>query len=100
MVYRILLFDEPFLGLLQTTETCEHPSHVADILETVGRQHDGFFTVNYIRLRFVVQKTERHHYCFRKFQFLDMIYDISCFNRLVKPRGECMRIKGIYCVFR
>lgn len=60
MVYRIRLFGEPFLQLLPTTEARDAAvKHAVDVLEAVGRQqHDGSFTVNYIRLRFVAQKPE------------------------------------------
>ncbi|KAJ5413563.1 S-adenosyl-L-methionine-dependent methyltransferase [Penicillium sp. CMV-2018d] len=56
----IRLFGEPFLGLLSTTEARDAAvKHAVDVLEAVGRQqHDGSFTVNYIRLRFVARKPE------------------------------------------
>ncbi|KAB8224752.1 hypothetical protein BDV33DRAFT_199424 [Aspergillus novoparasiticus] len=56
----IRLFGEPFLELLPTTEARDAAvKHAVDVLEAVGRhQHDGSFTVNYIRLRFVAQKPE------------------------------------------
>lgn len=56
--YRIRLFCEPFLQVLPTVEARNAAvKHAVDILEGVGRhQHDGSFTVNYIRLRFVAQK--------------------------------------------
>lgn len=58
MAYRICLFGEPFLALLPTTEARDAAvKHAVEVLEAVGRQqHDGSFTVNYIRLRFVAQK--------------------------------------------
>lgn len=60
MAYRIRLFGKPFLKLLQTTEARDAAvKHAVDVLEAVGRQqHDGSYTVNYIRLRFVAQKPE------------------------------------------
>ncbi|KAJ6001184.1 S-adenosyl-L-methionine-dependent methyltransferase [Penicillium waksmanii] len=56
----IRLFGEPFLELLPTTQARDAAiKHAVDVLEAVGRQqHDGSFTVNYIRLRFVAQKPE------------------------------------------
>ncbi|KAE8343867.1 hypothetical protein BDV24DRAFT_161168 [Aspergillus arachidicola] len=56
----IRLFGEPFLELLPTTSARDAAvKHAVDVLEAVGRhQHDGSFTVNYIRLRFVAQKPE------------------------------------------
>ncbi|KAE8382846.1 S-adenosyl-L-methionine-dependent methyltransferase [Aspergillus bertholletiae] len=54
----IRLFCEPFLQVLPTVEARDAAvKHAVDVLEGVGRnQHDGSFTVNYIRLRFVAQK--------------------------------------------
>ncbi|KAJ5484635.1 S-adenosyl-L-methionine-dependent methyltransferase [Penicillium expansum] len=54
----IRLFGEPFLALLPTTEARDAAvKHAVEVLEAVGKQqHDGSFTVNYIRLRFVAQK--------------------------------------------
>ncbi|OGM43897.1 methyltransferase [Aspergillus bombycis] len=54
----IRLFCEPFLQVLPTVEARNAAvKHAVDVLEGVGRhQHDGSFTVNYIRLRFVAQK--------------------------------------------
>lgn len=55
---RIKLFGENFLEKLPTAETREAAvDHAVSVLEAVGRQqHNGSFTVNYIRLRFVAQK--------------------------------------------
>ena len=60
MAYRIRLFGKTFLKLLQTTEARDAAvKHAVDVLVAVGRQqHDGSYTVNYIRLRFVAQKLE------------------------------------------
>ncbi|KAI9925475.1 hypothetical protein ASPWEDRAFT_41570 [Aspergillus wentii DTO 134E9] len=56
----IRLFGEHFLQLLPTVEARDAAvKHAVDVLEAVGRQqHDGSFTVNYIRLRFVAQRPE------------------------------------------
>ncbi|EKG14428.1 Methyltransferase type 11 [Macrophomina phaseolina MS6] len=56
----VRLFGAPFLDLLATDELRESAvAEVAEVLEGVGRrQHDGAFTINYIRLRFVAQKPE------------------------------------------
>lgn len=56
----VRLFGAPFLDLLATEELRESAvGEVAQVLEGVGRrQHDGAFTINYIRLRFVAQKPE------------------------------------------
>lgn len=57
---RVRLFGAPFLDVLATEELRESAvAEVAEVLEGVGRhQHDGAFTINYIRLRFVAQKPE------------------------------------------
>lgn len=46
--------------MLATDELRESAvDEVAEVLEGVGRrQHDGAFTINYIRLRFIAQKPE------------------------------------------
>lgn len=52
------LFGADFLALLASDDQREAAvKEVVEVLEGVGRrQHDGAFTVNYIRLRFVAQK--------------------------------------------
>ncbi|KAI0883674.1 S-adenosyl-L-methionine-dependent methyltransferase [Annulohypoxylon maeteangense] len=54
----VRLFGADFLALLPSDDEREAAvKEVVEILEGVGRrQHDGAFTVNYIRLRFVAQK--------------------------------------------
>ncbi len=55
---RVRLFGANFLEILTTPEQRDKAvKEVVEVLEGVGRrQHDGAFTVNYIRLRFVAQK--------------------------------------------
>ncbi|KAI1392348.1 S-adenosyl-L-methionine-dependent methyltransferase [Hypoxylon trugodes] len=55
----VRLFGADFLSLLATEGQREVAvREVVQVLEGVGRrQHDGAFTVNYIRLRFVAQKS-------------------------------------------
>ncbi|KAI1206723.1 S-adenosyl-L-methionine-dependent methyltransferase [Annulohypoxylon truncatum] len=54
----VRLFGADFLALLPSDDQREAAvREVIEVLEGVGRrQHDGAFTVNYIRLRFVAQK--------------------------------------------
>ncbi|KAI2627562.1 S-adenosyl-L-methionine-dependent methyltransferase [Hypoxylon sp. NC1633] len=54
----VRLFGADFLALLSTQSQRDAAvEEIVQVLEGVGRrQHDGAFTVNYIRLRFVAQK--------------------------------------------
>lgn len=55
---RVRQFGASFFDLLGTDELRDAAvTEVSEVLEGVGRrQHDGAFVINYIRLRFVVQK--------------------------------------------
>ncbi|KAI0871704.1 S-adenosyl-L-methionine-dependent methyltransferase [Hypoxylon argillaceum] len=55
----VRLFGANFLEILPTPEQRDTAvKEVVEVLEGVGRrQHDGAFTVNYVRLRFVAQKS-------------------------------------------
>ena len=57
---RIRLFGAHFLEELKSDPEREDAvTNMVEALEGVGRrQHDGAFTVNYIRLRFIAQKPE------------------------------------------
>lgn len=57
---RIQLFGANFLDELKSDPEREDAvTNVVEALEGVGRrQHDGAFTVNYVRLRFIAQKPE------------------------------------------
>ncbi|KAI2637676.1 S-adenosyl-L-methionine-dependent methyltransferase [Hypomontagnella submonticulosa] len=53
----VRLFGAEFLRLLSDDQREAAVKEVVQVLEGVGRrQHDGAFTVNYVRLRFVAQK--------------------------------------------
>jgi hypothetical protein len=54
---RVRLFGANFLDALPIDEREDAITNVANALEGVGRrQHDGAFTINYIRLRFEADK--------------------------------------------
>jgi hypothetical protein len=54
---RVRLFGANFLDALPIDEREDAITNVANALEGVGRrQHDGAFTINYIRLRFEARK--------------------------------------------
>ncbi|KAF4765270.1 hypothetical protein HAV15_003466 [Penicillium sp. str.  len=56
---RFVCLESPFLSSSRRSRHEMQPSSTLDVLETVGRQqHDGSFTVNYIRVRFVAQNPQ------------------------------------------
>ena len=57
-LYRVKLFGRHFLDELESdVERKKVVDNIVEALEVVGRrQHDGAFTVNYVRLRFMAQK--------------------------------------------